>query len=54
MKAYLEMHCLIAAEYHIHLPDSTPLYQIQYMGSMAENRRTERQKAAEQGKVYVG
>lgn len=54
MKSYLELHGLIAAEYHIHLPDSTPLYQIQFMASLAENRRSERFKAAEQGKIFVG
>jgi hypothetical protein len=54
MKSYLEMHGLIAAEYHIHLPDSTPLYEIQFMASLAENRRNERFKAAEAGKIFVG
>lgn len=54
MKAYLELHMLIAAEYHINLPDNTPLYQIQFTASMAENRRNARLKAAEDGKVYVG
>jgi len=54
MKSYLEMHGLIAAEYHIHLPDSTPLYQIQFTASLAENRRNERFRAAEAGKIFVG
>jgi len=54
MKSYLELHGLIAAEYHITLPDTTPLYQIQYMASLAENRRNDRLKAAQEGKVWVG
>jgi hypothetical protein len=54
MKSYLDLHMLIAAEYHVVLPDTTPLFQLQYMASMAENRRTERAKAAEQGRVYIG
>lgn len=54
MKAYLDLHMLIAAEFHVMLPDTAPLYQIQYMASMAENRRKDRHKAAEMGQVYVG
>lgn len=54
MKAYFDLHMLIAAEYHINLPDSTPLFQIQYMASMAENRRNDRMKAAESGKTFIG
>jgi hypothetical protein len=54
MKAYFEMKTLIAAEYHILVPDEMPLYEIQYMASMAENRRNDRIKAAEQGRQYIG
>lgn len=54
MNAYLDLHALIAAEYHITLPDSTALYQIQYLAAKAENRRNARIKAAEEGKIYVG
>lgn len=48
------MKALIAAEYHILVPDEMPLYEIQYMASLAENRRNDRLKAAEQGRAYVG
>lgn len=48
------MKALIAAEYHILVPDEMPLYEIQYMASLAENRRNDRLKAAEQGRTYVG
>lgn len=55
MKSYLDLHMLIAAEYNISLPDeTTPMYKIQYMASMAENRRNDRQKAAEAGRIFVG
>jgi hypothetical protein len=54
MKAYFEMKTLIAAEYNIDTPDSLPLYEIQFKAAMAANRRQERQKAAEAGRVYIG
>ena len=54
MKSYFEMKTLIAAEYHILVPDDTPLHEIQYMASLAENRRNDRIKAAEAGKLFVG
>lgn len=54
MTAYLELHALIAAEFHILLPESAPLYQIQHTASLAENRRNARIKAAEKGQMYIG
>lgn len=48
------MKALIAAEYHVLVPDDMPLFEIQHMASTAENRRTERLKAAEAGKTWVG
>lgn len=54
MKSYFEMKALIAAEYHVLIPDDTPIYEIQYMASLAENRRNDRIKAAEAGKLFIG
>lgn len=54
MKAYFEMKTLIAAEYHVEISDDAPLYEIQYRAALAENRRNERIKAAEAGRIYVG
>lgn len=54
MKSYMDLYALIAAEFNVWPPDTTPLYQLQYMASMAENRRTEKLKAAEKGMTYIG
>lgn len=54
MKAYMDLYTLIAAEFGVWPPDTTPLYQLQYMASMAENRRNDKMKAAEKGLTYIG
>jgi hypothetical protein len=55
MKSFLELEALIAAEYHVSYPmDTTPIFKYQFMASLAENRRNDRQKAAAEGKIYVG
>lgn len=54
MKSFLEMKALIAAEYHVYLPDDAPLYEFQFQASLAENRRNDRIKAAQNGQVYCG
>jgi len=48
------MKALIAAEYHVLVPDDMPIHEIQYMAALAENRRSDRQKAAQEGKIWVG
>lgn len=49
------MEALIAAEFGIaYPPETTPIFKYQFMASMAENRRNDRQKAAAEGKIYVG
>jgi len=54
MAEAMDMYALIASEFHVVLPDSTPIYQIQFMAKTAEKRRTDRQKAAAEGKIYIG
>jgi hypothetical protein len=54
MKSYFEMKTLIAAEYHVEISDDAPLHEIQYRAGMAENRRNDRIKAAEAGKLFIG
>jgi hypothetical protein len=54
MKGFFDLFVLIAAEFGVLLPDDAPLYKIQYMASMAENRRNDKIKAAERGQIFVG
>lgn len=48
------LYALIAAEFHIYLPDSVPVYHLMHLAQVAEKRRNDRIEAAKDGKVYVG
>lgn len=54
MKDVMGMHALIAAEFHMTVSQDEPIYHLQYMAGAAEKRRSERIKAAEAGKQYLG
>jgi len=54
MNEILDLHSLIASEFHC-IPDENMLVlQMQHLAAVAEKRRTDRHKAASEGKIYVG
>jgi hypothetical protein len=50
----MDMYALIASEFNIFPPDTTPVYQLMYLAKTAETRRDSRLKAAKDGLVWVG
>lgn len=54
MMEVMEMHGLIASEFSMSVPDSEPVYHLQYLAQLAEKKRNDRLKAATEGRVYIG
>ncbi len=50
----MDMQALLASEFHLIMPDHLPIYQVQHLAKVAEKRRNDRMKAAQEGKVFVG
>lgn len=49
-----DRYFLIATELGFDASDEMPVYRFQQYSEMAQKRREERQKAAEQGMIYTG
>ena len=50
----MDMYALIASEFNMFPPDTTPVYQLMFLAKTAETRRNERLKAAKEGLQYIG
>lgn len=48
------MYSLIAAEFGIYLPESAPVLHLMQLAGVAEKRRNDRIKAANEGSTYCG
>src|SRR5579872_6678653 len=53
MRDVMDMHALIASEFGFYMPDRAPVYHIQHLAGVAEKRRNDRLKAAQEGKTYI-
>ncbi len=54
LQSYLTKLELIATEFGVILPETTPVLQLMYLASAAANRRDAREKAIREGKQFNG
>jgi hypothetical protein len=54
MSEVMDLYALILAEFGVYIPETAPIYHIQHLAGVAEKRRTDRFKAASEGKTYIG
>jgi hypothetical protein len=54
MSEVMDLYALIAAEFNIYIPETAPVFHIQYLAAKAEKKRNEKIKAAQEGRVFIG